>query len=337
MSSGSSSSESAASQTAGSAAVEESVQAWVRAHAAALSQARDGLRAVTGRRRRRGRVAVVTDSSCALPVGRMGPLDDGLVCVQIPVMIGEQIYPESAASQELTRDLQLAVAQGTAVRTSRPSPGRLAEVYRELETQGWGGIVSVHLSAELSGTVDAARLAAQEVDLPVSVVDSRQTGAALGHAVFDAVLAAQFGGDRELVAETARSTALGSESLFVVPSLEQLRRGGRVNTLASMLGTLLWVKPILEIREGQVALLERPRTLGRAVERMSELVRERTGPLRSPRVAVHCFGETGPALELAEELSQLAAFPVPVVELPPALAAHLGLGALAVCVSPTPE
>lgn len=324
-------------EAAASAAVEETVQAWVRAHAAALSQSRDGLRAVTGRRRRCGRIAVVTDSSCALPIGRMGPLDDGLVCVQIPVMIGEQIYPETAASEELTRDLQLAVAQGTAVRTSRPSPGRLAEVYRRLEDQGWAGVVSVHLSAELSGTVDAARLAAQEVGIPVAVVDSRQTGAALGHAVLDAVLAAQFGGDRELVAETARTTAVASDSLFVVPSLEQLRRGGRVNALASLVGTLLWVKPILEVRDGEVALLERPRTLGRAVERMCELVGERASLLRSPRVAVHCFGENGPALELADTLSEAAAFPVPVVELPPALAAHLGLGALAVCVSPTPE
>lgn len=318
-------------------AVEESVRSWIGAHAAVLQQARPGLRSVTGRRRRRGRIAVVTDSSCALPVGRMGALDDGLVCVQIPVMIGEQIYPETVGSTELTRDLQLAVAQGAAVRTSRPSPGRLAEVYRELEVQGWAGVVSVHLSGELSGTADAARLAAQEVGVPVSVVDSQQTGAALGHAVLDAVLAAQFGGDRPLVAETARTTAEGSESLFVVPSLEQLRRGGRINALASVLGTLLWVKPLLEIRGGEVALLERPRTLSRAVERMTEIVRERAASLRSPRLAVHCFGEVSPALQLAETLTGASAFPVPVVELPPALAAHMGLGALAVCVSPTPE
>lgn len=321
----------------GPEAVEESVRAWVRAHAAALQQARDGLRAVTGRRRRRGRIAVVTDSSCSLPAGSLGPLDDGLVCVPIPVMIGDQIYPEATDSQELHRDLQLAVAQGTSVCTSRPSPGRFAEVYRRLEAQGWAGVVSVHLSSKLSGTVDAARLGAQEVGMPVTVVDSLQTGCSLGHAVLDAALAAQFGGDLNLVAETASATAESSESLFVVPSLEQLRRGGRINTLASMLGTLLWVKPLLEIREGEVALLERPRTVSRAAERMTEVVRQRASALRAPRVAVHFFGDRGAAVELADALSGVSSFPVPVVELPPALAAHLGLGSLAVCVSPTPE
>lgn len=322
----------------GPQASQEPVQAWVRAHTAALQQAWDGLRLVRGRRRRRGRIAVVTDSSCSLPAGHLGPLDDGLVSVPIPVMIGDQIYPEAADPEELHRDLQLAVAQGISVRTSRPSPGRFAHVYRRLQAEGWAGAVSVHLSSKLSGTVDAARLGAQEAgEMPVRVVDSLQTGCSLGHAVLDAALAAQFGGDLDLVSETAKTTADSSESLFVVPSLEQLRRGGRINTLASVLGTLLWVKPLLEIREGEVALLERPRTLSRATERMSEVVRQRAASLHNPRVAVHFFGDRDSATELADTLADVSSFPVPVVELPPALAAHLGLGALAVCMSPTPE
>ena len=86
-----------------------------------------------------------------------------------------------------------------------------------------------------------------------------------------------------------------------------------------------------------MALLERPRTMSRAADRMVEVAWERASALRSPRVAVHFFGDRDSAVELAGRLSEVSTFPVPVVELPPVLAAHLGLGALAVCVSPTPE
>lgn len=290
---------------------------------------------LSARRRRRNRIVVVTDSSCSLPLPRLAAADLRVVEVPIPVMIGEQIYP--GAGQELHQDLALAVAQGLPVRTSRPSPGRLMETFRALEKEGVAGIVAVHLSKELSGTVDAARLAAEEVEVPVRVVDSRQTGFSLGHAVLDAAAAASRGATLEEVAGTAERTAAASESLFVVPNLEQLRRGGRINAAASLLGSLLWVKPLLGLRDGEVQLLERPRTMPRALERLQQRVRDAAGHMDRPRVVIHGFGNAGEAVALAEELADLSSAPVPVVDLPPALGAHLGLGALAVCVSPEPQ
>ncbi len=323
--------------------MEHAVEEWARASEEELYARRSRL---PGRRpslrRRRGRIAVVTDSSCSLPTDaegriRMGQVGANITSVPIPVMIetahhDAQIY--AGASAELDRDLALAVAQGTPVRTSRPSPGRLSEVYHRLAGQGYAGIVSVHLSGKLSGTVEAARLAGEDSRIPVSVVDSAQTGLSLGHAVLDAAMTAQLGGSQPEVVRAAEETAAASQSLFVVPNLEQLRRGGRINTLAGIVGNLLWVKPLLQIRDGEVHPLERPRTLPRALSRLTARVQEAAAEMDRPRIVVHGFGNAEQARELADALQEHSALPVPVVPLPPALAAHLGLGSVAVCVSP---
>ncbi|MBE1513747.1 DegV family protein [Nesterenkonia halotolerans] len=291
-------------------------------------------------RRKKGRIAVVTDSSCSLPVDRhtqevlLGQMGANIVAVPIPVMIGGQMYPETSA--ELDRDLPLALAQGAEVRTSRPSPGRLLESYQKLKDQGYAGVVSIHLSGELSGTVDAARLAAGQLDFPVTVLDSAQAGLALGHSVIDAAMTAQLGGTLSAVAESATRTARASESLFVLPQLDQLRRGGRINAMATLIGGLLWVKPLLQLVDGEIHPVERPRTMVRALERLQVRVTEKAHSMQAPRLAVHGFGNDLQALQLAEALQPLSATPIPVVDLPPALAAHLGLGALAVSLSPTP-
>lgn len=298
--------------------------------------------AVPGRRpnlrRKKGRIAVVTDSSCSLPVDRdtqevlLGPVGANIISVPLPVMIGEQIYPET--SEELDRDLPLALAQGNPVRTSRPSPGRLLNSYQALRDQGYAGVVSIHLSAKLSGTVEAARLAAGQLDFPVTVVDSRQAGLGLGHAVIDAAITAQLGGTLESVAEAATRSAHAAESLFVLPHLDQLRRGGRINAMSTLIGGLLWVKPLLQLVDGEIQPVERPRTMPRALERLQARVAQHAHAMDAPRLGVHGFGNPAQSLELAEALAPLSASPVPVVDLPPVLGAHLGLGALAVSLNP---
>lgn len=319
------------------------VAQWAAAAEADLLARRRGSQGIRPNlRRTRGRVAVVTDSASALPLNpdggpALGVLGEHLSVVPIPVMIdyphrAAQMYPE--ASKELDRDLPLAVAQGIGVRTSRPSPGRLTETYRKLQERGFAGVVSVHLSSKLSGTADAARLAAEEVDIPVSVLDSQQAGLALGEAVIEAAITARLGGSLRETAEMAEATAAAADSLFVVPSLEQLRRGGRINRLSTILGSLMGVKPLLGLRGGEVVLLERPRSLARAVERLRAAALESAADHPHARLGVHCFGNPDQGAALADELAEHSAAPVPVMELPPGLAAHLGLGVLAVSVTP---
>lgn len=316
---------------------------WIQALDAELTARRVAL---SGRRpalrKARGRIAVVTDAGSALPVDpadrkvHLGVLGEHLEVVPIPVMVDSdaqhgQMYPEF--SPELARDLPLALAQGLPVRTSRPSPGRIAETYQDLHRRGFAGVVSVHLSSKLSGTVDAARLAAEDAPLPVTVVDSLQAGLGLGQAVIEASLSARLGGSQEEVVRIAESAALTSRSLFAVPNLEQLRRGGRINRVASILGSVMRVRPMLGLRDGEIILLERLHAMARAVNRMEEKTQEYATSLKSPRLGVQCCGNPDQAATLAERLQPLSVHPVPVIELPPGLAAHLGLGALGISIT----
>ena len=292
-----------------------------------MGRARYGLRPP-----RRDRTAIVTDSSAALPGAVLAhPFAAGIRQVPLAVMVGDQIHTEG--DDDLALDLPLALAAGTPVRTSRPSPGAFRAVYAELARAGYARIVSVHLSGELSGTVEAARLAAADAPCPVTVVDSRTAGLALGTGVLDAAIEAGFGRPLEEVVARARGTLTGATVLVSVPSLEPLRRGGRVGALSSLIGTLLQVRPVLTLEGGALHLVDRPRTTARAIDRMVELVADRAAhePLR---VAVHTYGDDAGAQALVDRLQRHSATPVPAVPLPAVLAAHVGLGALAVVAVP---
>ncbi|MER2135576.1 MAG: DegV family protein [Arthrobacter sp.] len=286
---------------------------------------------------RRPRVAVVTDSSCSLPEdwGETPALASLARIVSMPVMIGDQIYGEG--TDKMIGALALALAQGQEVRTSRPAPGQFEAVYAELAAAGFEAVVSVHLSSKLSGTVDSARLAARSAGLPVHVVDTASVAMGLGYAVQAAARAALAGAEADDVAAAARASAEAAHILFYVPSLDQLRRGGRIGAAAGWFGTLFAVKPILAIRDGLVVPLERVRTAPKALARLEELSREelsrRSGPVR---VAVHHFGNEAEAERLASAvIRELPEAEVTLCPLPAVLAAHAGLGVLAVAIAPS--
>lgn len=282
------------------------------------------------------RIAVVTDSAAALPgdfsTGLSG--DGRLAVIPMPVMVGDEIYGEG--EDDISETIALALASGTSVKTSRPSPGQFEQAYRAAQLRGFEAVVSVHISGELSGTADAARLAAARVGIPVEVVDSRTVGMALGMAVQAAVQAAADGADADSVAAAAAEQAARTKVYFYVPSLEQLRRGGRIGAAASLLGTMLAIKPILAVDGGRIVPLEKVRSAARAVARLEEIVAADAAarPASAVRLAVHHFGNPEEAKNLAGRLA--AALPqcppAQTSALPAVLAAHAGLGVLAVIV-----
>lgn len=304
---------------------------WVRAR---LSGLRPGTRRAGG-----GpvvRTAVVTDSAAALPADylRTLPRDGILTVTPMPVMVGAEIYGEG--EDDILETIALALAAGTPVKTSRPSPGQFEQAYRAAELRGFEGIVSVHISGGLSGTADAARLAAARVGIPVEVVDTGTVGMAQGMAVQAAVEAAAAGAGRADVAAAAAAQAARTKVYFYVPSLEQLRRGGRIGAAASLLGTMLAIKPILAVDGGRIVPLEKVRSAARAVARLEEIVVAEAGRHQPGQVclAVHHFGNAEEAESLAARLA--AALPdcppAQISSLPAVLAAHAGLGVLAVIV-----
>ena len=283
------------------------------------------------------RVAVVTDSAAALPPEWAAEfVAHGLLSiVPMPVVIGENVYSEDDA--ELESHISLALASGTSVKTSRPSPGQFERAYQSAATAGFDAVVSLHISTKLSGTFDAALLAAQRSVIPVHVMDSRTVGMGQGTGVQAAVAAALAGGNVTEV-KTAAISALASTTVyFYVPSLEQLRRGGRISLASSWLGTVLDIKPILGIKDGAVVPLEKVRSATRAIARLEALAAgEITGRgAAATQISVHHFGNEAQARTLAASLEGGAPglSAATLTRLPAVLAAHAGLGVLVVVVA----
>src|SRR3954447_13961267 len=281
-------------------------------------------------------IAGVPDSTAYLPAELVEQY--GIEVVPLYVVLsgrsgreGQDVGPQEVAAAM--------AARGQQVSTSRPTPGDFVAASRRCQAAGAARIVSVHLSSELSGTWDAARLAAGQVgEHVVTVIDSRGTAMATGFAVLAAARAAADGADAEAVAEAARRTAAATRTLFVVDTLEHLRRGGRIGAAAAVLGSALAVKPVLHVVEGEVVPLEKVRTSARAFHRLVQRAVEIAGEGPSS-VAVHHLA----APERAERLAQELRDRLPkldelyVSELGAAIGAHVGPGAVGVVVVPAPE
>lgn len=274
-------------------------------------------------------VAVVTDSTAYLPSGAAEAMGVRVVPLQVIVgggvrAEGDEIGPDEVAD---------ALRRGHAVSTSRPSPTLFAATYRAAFAAGASSVVSVHISSEMSGTLDAARLAAGGVDGEVQVVDSRSVGMGMGFAVQAGAEAAQAGAHADAVVDVVNRTLASTQAYFYVDTLEFLRRGGRIGAARALVGSALSVKPLLCLRDGRIEPLERVRTSAKAMARLQDIAVEAAGD-DPVSVAVHHLA----APTRAEQLAQALDMRLPkldelvTTEVGAVVGAHTGPGMLAVVI-----
>ncbi|MGC5021951.1 DegV family protein [Micromonospora sp. DT47] len=244
-------------------------------------------------------VAVVTDSTAYLPPELVQAHRLTVVPLTVVLNGAEGLEGVETFPADATRVLG---GRRVSVSTSRPSPEQFARTYRELLDAGADGVLSVHLSAELSGTVEAARLAAAEVDDRVEVVDSRSTGMGLGFPVLAAATAAEAGAPLAAVRDAALAAVDRTTIWFYVDTLEFLRRGGRINAAEALLGTALSVKPIMHMPDGAIVLKDKVRTASRGVARLVDLAVEAAGDA-DVDLGVHHLAAPQRAAELVEALT----------------------------------
>lgn len=269
-------------------------------------------------------VAIVTDSTANLAPADLAAYGISVVPLRVTMGTRTALDGVGVTSAEVARALRAKVA----VSTSRPTPAEFAARYQALLDAGASHVVSVHLSAALSGTWESAVLASQ--DFPhgvVRVVDSRSTAMGLGFAVLAAAQCAREGGSAAAVQGVATATVDATRTLFYVDTLEHLRRGGRIGAAAALFATTLSVKPLLQLVEGQIVGLEKVRTSSKALARLVELTVDGAG--RGPvDLAVHHVAalDRATAVEAAlrEQLPRLGESRVS--ELGPVVGAHLGPG-----------
>jgi DegV family protein with EDD domain len=282
------------------------------------------------------RVALVTDSTAMLPPDLVAARD--IIVVPLQVVIGAKSYDEGVDPEATPETIAAALREWTPVSTSRPAPSVFLDAYRRAHDAGAEAVLSVHLSSQVSGTYESAQLAARQAPLPVLTVDTLQLGVATGFAVLTAADLLDAGKPAEEAKGAALARAGATTSLFYVDTLEYLRRGGRIGAAAAVLGSALAVKPLLTLRDGRIAPLEKVRTTARALSRLEELA-VTAAEDRQVDVGVAHLAGADRAQALAERLStrleaSLDGRAVIVGEVGAVIGAHVGPGMVAVVVSP---
>jgi DegV family protein with EDD domain len=276
--------------------------------------------------------ALVTDSTAYLSADLVDA--HGIGVVPLHVVVGGRDRREGVdiGADEVAEALRAF----RPVSTSRPAPQAFLDVYRSLADGGADSIVSVHISADMSSTIGSAQLAAQLSPVPVTVVDSRSMGMAMGYAVLAGAEVAARGGSVEDVAGVVQARCAAATVVFYVDTLEHLRRGGRIGKANALLGSALAIKPILGLRDGSIVPLERVRTSSRAISRLEDLAVEATAGAGAVDVAVHHLDSADRAARLADRLRPRIheLVDLSVVELGAVVGAHVGPGTLAIAVSP---
>lgn len=242
-------------------------------------------------------VRIVTDSTCDLPAEDIKRY--AITVVPLTVFFGEEALLDGIDVTPADFYARMVAFKGLP-RTSQPSVELFQDAYQSLAPDGVD-IVSIHISSRLSGTLNAASVAREVVkeDVHVDLIDSYNVSLGLGLIVLEAARAAQAGASLPEVVAAARRAMDRVSVHVVVDTLEYLQKGGRIGRARSFLGSVLKVKPIIRVEDGEVAPFERVRTRARAIERIFELA---SNMPRAREMFVGCGGDDSDARALIERL-----------------------------------
>jgi DegV family protein with EDD domain len=277
-----------------------------------------------------GFVAIVTDSTACIPADLADRT--GIRVVQQQLQIGDEFDDEARVSGE---QISHAMRGRTTVTTAPPDPGAFFWAYQDAAYSGASAVVSIHISSRMSQTCQMAKEAAQQVSVPVHVLDSGTLGMSLGFGVMAAARVARSGGVVGQVLAIAGVRIARSTELLHVESLEWLRRSGRIGAAQHLIGTAFAIKPMLTVRRGEVTPLDK--TLGgdRALRKMVDRAVTVAGG-RAVDIAVEHIGADDRVPAVLKALRARVAnvkelFPVAVTSI---ITAHVGPGAMGITISP---
>jgi DegV family protein with EDD domain len=245
-------------------------------------------------------VRVVTDSACDLPDDLLETL--GIEVVPLTIRFGHE---ELVDRKELSTDEFWRRLEGSKVlpETSAPSAGAFEETFRRLAGDGATGIVCINLSSKLSATMQAAQVAAQSVQdaCPVAVIDSLLVSMGLGNLCITAAELAADGESLESIVTNVTDRRNRTKLYGALDTLEYLKKGGRIGNARALLGSMLAIKPVLEVRDGAVDEAGKVRTRSKALRLLVDRVKE--GPFESLAVLHGNAPDLDELLTLLEPLS----------------------------------
>lgn len=275
-------------------------------------------------------VKIVTDSASDIPESLAEKLN--ISVVPLTIRFGDHEYVDRV---ELKPDafVQRMHKSAELPSTAAPSPGAFEAAFRQAKEDGFLHVVCITMSSKLSATFQAAANGAEFVSgvVDVRVIDSEQVTIAEAMMVHSAAEMAASGGDVHEIVEEIVRIRTQIRLVAALDTLENLRKGGRIGKAQAYLGSLLSIKPLIEIDNGEVKPLGRQRTWGRALEQLVRIVKDQ-GPLS--HVAVGHV--QAPNIEqFVEQLRPLThGEPIPVYDVGPIIGTHGGAGLVGVAFLP---
>lgn len=276
------------------------------------------------------KVMIVTDSTATIP----GELRNGYPIASVPLQViwGNEIFRDDIDIKPKEFYERLVVDK-VMPSTSQVTPEEFKLMYGKLIDEGYD-ILSVHISGKLSGTLDSAIQAKSHFpEERIQLVDSLSTSMAMGFQVLSAAHMAASGGTLAECMAVAEKARENTGVFFVVNTLEFLHRGGRIGGAQAFMGTMLNLKPLLELRDGRIEAVERVRTQSKAIDRLLDLVEAKianqTGPIRLCAVHANAPKECEALLEKAVKRFPTSLVADAVIStVSPVLGTHAGPGAL---------
>lgn len=279
-------------------------------------------------------IRILTDSTADLPQELINKYN--IIIAPLRVHFGEESFLEKVeiSSTEFYSKLQSFNHLPT---TSQPSPGEFIKIFEDLSKEGVEEVIAIHLSTKMSGTYQSAQIAKNMVKdkINIEVIDSRLVSMGLGLLVLAAAKAAAKGYKQEKILETIKNTRGKIKTFFVVDTLENLQKGGRIGKATYLMGNLLNIKPILTVFGGEIHNYEKVRGKGKAIDRLVDIISKNVPEQGKINCAIVHSNDNDTALNLREKIaSKINCSQIIISEIGAVVGTHAGPGTVAVMFYP---
>ena len=278
------------------------------------------------------KIAIVTDSTAYIP----DEILQGLPVFTIPLHViwGDETYRDNV---DITQKIFYERLGSSKIMpsTSQPSPQEFVELYENIAKE-YDEILSIHISSQLSGTVDSAIQAKNILSkLKIDVIDSKSTSMGLGFLVLTAARYVQAGENLQRCKELIESGRNRVRIFFILKTLEFLKRGGRIGSASALLGAALNLKPILMVEEGVIKPFAKVRTMQKALIRLTEILKENIEGKTPVHLAIIQAEAEDDAIflqnEIAKNLENEDIAELVTSGISPVIGTHAGPGAVGIC------
>jgi len=279
---------------------------------------------------------IVTDSGSDLTKEQCQEL--GVTMLPLKVQLGERTYL-SGVDLSAEEFYELLDTTGQMPLTSTPSVGEFVDAYTKL-AESDREILSIHISSGLSGTSNAARVAAKQVDADVTVVDTLILSSGTGWQVEAAVCAIKAGWGKEQILGLLKQIQAATNAYFTLPDLKYLIAGGRISHLKGLLASLLGIKPVIEVNQedGKYYDISKKRSFLKAVQEIPELILKKHSEGTAFRAQIVTASNPEGGEMLREAVNKVFRCEwLPNCAIGPALGAHTGRGLVGLMHAPLAE